>query len=96
MALVLNAGGSFCLYVEYRKVNAVTLPDSFLLPRIDDIIDDLLPARYVSKLDLLQGYYQVPLTELPKQIFAFVTPTALWEFNVLSFWHAECSGDIDY
>ena len=63
MVLVPKAGGSYRLCVDYRKVNAVTLPDSFPLPRMDDIIDDLGTARYVTKLDLLQGYYQVPLTE---------------------------------
>lgn len=85
VVLVPKAGGSYRLCVDYRKVNAVTLPDSYPLPRMDDIIDNLGTARYVSKLDLLQGYYQVPLTERAKPISAFVTPFGLWEFVVLPF-----------
>lgn len=49
---------------EYRKVNAVTKPDSFPLPRMDDCIDRVGTAKFVSKLELLKGYWQVPLTQL--------------------------------
>lgn len=85
VVLVPKAGGSFRLCVDYRKVNKVTRPDAFPLPRMDDIIDDVGSARYVTKLDLLQGYYQVPLTERAQPISAFVTPFGLWEFVVLPF-----------
>ncbi len=50
----------FC--TDYRKVNAVTKPDSFPLPRMEDCIDRVGPAKFVTKLDLLKGYWQVPLT----------------------------------
>ncbi len=59
---------------DYRKVNAVTIPDCFPLPRMEDCIDNLGSARYVSKLDLLKGYWQVPLTSRAPDISAFVTP----------------------
>ncbi|XP_037774848.1 uncharacterized protein LOC119571769, partial [Penaeus monodon] len=62
VVLVPKSSGTYRLCVDYRKVNAVTVADSFPLPRMDDIIDDLGKARYLTKLDLLQGYYQVPLT----------------------------------
>ena len=50
----------FC--TDYRKANAVTIPDSFPMPRIDDCIDTIGSASYVTKLDLLKGYWQVPLS----------------------------------
>lgn len=70
---------------DYRKVNSVTVPDSFPLPRIEDIIDDIGGAKYVSKLDLLKGYYQVKLTEEAKRISAFVTPNGLFQYTVMPF-----------
>jgi len=85
IVLVPKSGGTYRLCVDYRKVNAVTVADSFPLPRMDDIIDDLGKARHLSKLDLLQGYYQVPLTERARPISAFVTPVGLYEFKVLPF-----------
>ena len=51
----------FC--TDVRKVNVVTKPDSYHIPRIDDCIDKIGHAKYVTKFDLLKGYWQVPLTE---------------------------------
>ncbi len=61
--LVSKSDGSFRFCTDYRKVNAITKPDSFPLPRIEDCIDQVGNAKFVSKFDLLKGYWQVPLTE---------------------------------
>ena len=73
----------FC--TDYRKVNAVTVPDSFPLPRMDDCIDSIGPAVFISKLDLLKGYWQVPLTERASDISAFVTPDHFLQYTVMAF-----------
>lgn len=49
--------------MDFRKVNGVTKPDCYPLPRIDDFVDHVGSATYVTKLDLLKGYWQVPLTQ---------------------------------
>ena len=66
--LVPKVNGSFRLCTDFRKLNAITKTDSYPLPRIDDCIDRVGHSRYVSKLDLLKGYWQVPLTEKAKQV----------------------------
>lgn len=48
--------------VDYRKVNEVTVQDAYSLPHMDDIVNLMVKATFVSKLDLLKVYYQVPLT----------------------------------
>lgn len=83
--VLVPKGESFRLCIDYRKVNGVTVPDSYLLPHVDDIIDDLGQVRYLTKLDLLQVYYQVPLTTHAIPISAFITPSGLWEWTVLPF-----------
>uniref|UniRef100_A0A3B4ZKQ1 Gypsy retrotransposon integrase-like protein 1 n=1 Tax=Stegastes partitus TaxID=144197 RepID=A0A3B4ZKQ1_9TELE len=65
----------FC--TDLRKVNSVTKTDSFPLPRMDDCIDQVGSAKFVSKLDLLKGYWQVPLSQRAQEISAFVTPSGL-------------------
>ena len=39
------------------RLNAVTKSDSFPIPRIDDCIDKIGHAKFVSKLDLLKGFW---------------------------------------
>lgn len=59
---------------NYRKVNAVMTPDSFPLPCMDDCVDRVGSAKFVTKLDLLKGYWQVPLSQSAAEVSAFVTP----------------------
>ena len=73
----------FC--TDFRKVNSLTKPDSYPLPRIEDCIDRVGNSKYVSKFNLLKGYWQVPLTEKAKEIFAFVTPDVLFQYRVMPF-----------
>ena len=50
---------SIRLCIDYRKVNSVTTPDPFYMPLIDDILDNVGECKYLSKLDLSKGFYQV-------------------------------------
>lgn len=77
--------GSVRFCTDFRKVNAVTKPDCFPLPRVDDCVDQVGSARYVTKLDLLKGYWQVPLTRRAQEISSFVTPSGLYSYQVMSF-----------
>ncbi|KAI2646195.1 Transposon Ty3-I Gag-Pol polyprotein [Labeo rohita] len=83
--LVPKADGSFRFCTDFRKVNSVTVPDAFPLPRIDDCIDSLGTAKYITKLDLLKGYWQVPLTERASEISAFVTPDSFLQYTRMAF-----------
>lgn len=73
----------FC--TDYRKVNMVTKADAYPIPRIDDCIDNVGNANFITKIDLLKGYWQVELTERAKAISAFVTMDGLYQYKVLPF-----------
>ncbi|KAL2085082.1 hypothetical protein ACEWY4_018402 [Coilia grayii] len=83
--LVPKPDGTFRFCTDYRKVNAVTKPDSFPLPRMEDCVDRVGSATFVSKLDLLKGYWQVPLTSHAAEISAFVTPDCFMQYSVMPF-----------
>jgi hypothetical protein len=70
---------------DYRKVNSVTKTDSFPIPRIEDCIDKIGNAKFITKFDLLKGFWQIPLTERAKEISAFVTSDGLFQYNVMPF-----------
>ena len=70
---------------DYWKSNAVTKSDSFPMPRIDDCIDKIGHSKYISKFDLLKGFWQIPLTDRAKECSAFVTPNGLYQYKVMPF-----------
>ena len=73
----------FC--IDYRKLNDVTIKDAYPLPRIDDTLDALQHAHYVSTLDLRSGYWQVELDKASRPMTAFVTHKGLFECVVMPF-----------
>lgn len=52
---------------------------------MDDCINRVGPAACISKLDLLKGYWQVPLTPRAANNSAFVTPDAFMQYTVMAF-----------
>ena len=85
VVLVPKPDGSQRFCIDYRKVNAVTKPDSFPLPRIEDCIDQVGSAKFITKLDLMKRYWQVPLSRRAKEVSVFVTPQGLFQCRVMPF-----------
>ena len=83
--LVPKQDNSFRLCTDYRKVNQVTVRDSYPLPLIEDLLDNVGNAKFISTMDLTKGYYQIPLTDRAKTISAFITPFGLYQYTVLPF-----------
>ena len=73
----------FC--VDYRGLNSKTVFDPQPMPKIEDVLNKLGKAKYLSKLDLTKGYWQIPLAENAKPMSAFVTPFGQFQFCVMPF-----------
>ena len=83
IVLVKKKDGSPRLCVDYRKLNKVTRPDAYPLPRTDDIIDSFSGCTSFSTLDLASGYWQIAMADTDKCKTAFTTPLGLYEFHVM-------------
>lgn len=62
------------------------------MPRIDDILNKISKAKFISKLDLTKGYWQVPLDDDAKRINAFVTPFGHFNFYSYAIWDGDRTG----
>ena len=73
VVLVKKKDGTDRFCIDHRKLNAVTIKDSYPLPRIDDILDKLHGTKYFSTLDLMSGYWQCSLAKSAQAKTAFTT-----------------------
>lgn len=62
----------------------MTRLDSYPLPCIEDCVDQVGSAKFVSKFDLIKGYWQVPLTPRVSEIASFTTHTGLYSHTAES------------
>lgn len=62
-----------------------TRKDAYPLPRIDDRLDALSDSMYLGTLDLVSGYWQLPMSEDTSNRSAFVTRSGLLKPKHLSF-----------
>ena len=85
IVVVDKKDGSKRFCVDFRQLNKITKTNSFPLPLIDDLLDQLGKAKYFTSLDLKSGYWQVLMDEKDKEKTAFVCHKGLFEFNVMPF-----------
>ncbi|GFU82942.1 retrovirus-related Pol polyprotein from transposon 17.6 [Trichonephila clavipes] len=48
--------------IDYRRLNKVTRTQFFPLPNIEELLEKVSAAKYISILDLTRGYWQIPLS----------------------------------
>ena len=85
LVLVKKSDGTIRPCVDLRKVNEVTVGDSYPLPRVDEAMEFLSGAKYLTTLDLHSGFHQVPVQEESKKYTAFITSRGLFHYNFMPF-----------
>lgn len=86
VVLVKKKDGGDRLCIDSRKLNAVTKRDSYPLPRVSEILDRLGRTNFLSKIDLKDAFWQIPLSEDSKAKTAFAVPGyGLYQFKRLPF-----------
>ncbi|GKB14098.1 retrotransposon protein, putative, ty3-gypsy subclass [Tanacetum coccineum] len=87
-ALVLfvkKKDGSFQMCIDYWELNKLTVKNRYLLPRIDNLFDQLQGSSVYSKIDLRSGYHQLRVCEEDISKTAFKTQYGHYEFQVMQF-----------
>ena len=77
--------GGVRICIDFRAINSVTQPDPYQMPLIEEILETLASAKFISKIDLNKGFHQIPIepSDIPKT--AFCSPWGKFEFCVMPF-----------
>lgn len=82
---VRKKSGEMRMCIDYRKLNAITIKNSYGLPRIEELLDSIRGAKWFSTLDLNSGYHQLRVHPADTQKTAFRTRYGLFEYCVMPF-----------
>jgi len=85
VVLIPKPDKNFRFCVDCRKLNEATTPDAFPMPRIDGLMDKVGKAKYLTKIDLSKGHWQVPMDEEAIPVSAFVTPFGHFQWKYMPF-----------
>ena len=85
VVLVSKKDGTMCFCIDFCLVDAQSHFDAYPMPRLEDLIERLGKASYITTLDLWKGYWQVPLTNEARPYTAFRTHQGLFQFVVMPF-----------
>eukprot|EP00833_Pecoramyces_ruminatium_P005257 jgi/Orpsp1_1/1179289/evm.model.c7180000068770.1 len=77
--------GTLRLCVNYKKLNDVTIRNSYPLPLIAEIIERVKGAKYFTKLDLRSAYNLIRIREGDEYKTAFRTKYGHFEYLVMPF-----------
>ena len=83
--MVPKSDGTWRPCGDYRRLNLQTVPDHYPLPNISDITATINGAKVFSKLDLLKGYFQVPVHPDDVDKTCIITPFGSFVFHYSTF-----------
>jgi len=86
IVIVRKKNDEWRMCIDFRQLNARSIPDAYPTPRINYVLKRLSHARIMSTLDLKSGYWQIPMASDSKQYTAFTVPgRGLFQWRVMPF-----------
>ena len=73
----------FC--VDYKRLNAITKKNRYLIPLIEETLAQLKGAKYFTKIDIRQAFYQIRMSKDSEELTTFLTRFGTFKYLVMPF-----------
>ena len=83
--VVMKPDGSIRPCLDFRELNEATIPVSFPIPRIDDLLSSIHGVKVMSSLDLASAYHQCEVLPEDRHKTAFTFNNSKYEFQRVPF-----------
>ena len=91
---VKKPGGEIRFCVDYKRLNAITKKDRYPIPLIEEILAQLKSAKYFTKIDICQVFYQIRMSEDSEELTTFLTRFGAFKYLVMPF--GLCNGPVSW
>lgn len=85
VVLIQKPDGTWRFCVDYRKLNTITIRDTYPLSQIEDALSRLEGSKDFSIMDMQSVYWQVQMKSVDRERTAFITANGLYQFKVMPF-----------
>ncbi len=93
---VKKPGGGLKFYVNFQKLNAITVKDRYPIPLIQETLNRLSQACWFSKFDVIAAFNKMRIQEGEEWKTAFKTRYGLYEHHVMPFGLANASSSFQH
>ncbi|MBW0563816.1 hypothetical protein O181_103531 [Austropuccinia psidii MF-1] len=70
---------------DFRALNTYTVPDRYQIPRIQETLNQLSKAKYITSMDALKGFHQMFLMPTAKKLIEILTHCDIYEYLIMPF-----------
>ena len=78
-------GGGVRFYVDYRRLNKLTVKDAYLIPLIKEILAQLKNAKVFTKIDIQQAFHKLQMAADLEDYTTFLCRFGAFKWKVLPF-----------
>ena len=74
VVMIKKPNGKYRFCLDFKKINKITIKYLYPIPIMEEILNALKSAKYISEIDLRSAYHQIPLEEESRKITVFTVP----------------------
>jgi len=79
IVIVSKPDGSIRMCGDFKEINKFIIPDRYPMKRIDDLCQAIAGSSFITNLDAVKGYYQIPIHPDSQKYTAIVTHCGIYE-----------------